>query len=73
MTRDISVTTETGVTTMKQTFESILNLRSTVVEAGDKIRQFGDTAPEILKAVSSINQTAMQTNVLALNSSFGCS
>ncbi len=71
MSLDILVTAETGVTTMEETFESILNLRSTVVEAGYKVKRFGDKTQGILKAASSINQFALQTNVIALNSGFG--
>jgi len=55
--------------TIDLTGQSILNLQETVVETSHNVRRLGETIQQISKALFSINQISLQTNVLAINAS----
>jgi twitching motility protein PilJ len=46
-----------------------LQLRETVAETAKKVKRLGESSQQISKAVSLINQIALQTNLLAINAS----
>ena len=54
---------------MEETVSSILKLCSTVTETAYKVKRFGESSRDISKVAASINQIALQTNVLAVNAS----
>jgi twitching motility protein PilJ len=54
---------------MEQTVSSIVQLRETVAETAKKVKRLGESSQQISKAVSLINQIALQTNLLAINAS----
>jgi twitching motility protein PilJ len=58
-----------GGTTMDETVTSIDQLRETVAETAKKVKRLGESSQQISKAVSLINQIALQTNLLAINAS----
>jgi methyl-accepting chemotaxis protein PixJ len=64
-----STTAESGGKTMDRTVDSILMLRETVAETAKKVKRLGESSQQISKAVSLINQIALQTNLLAINAS----
>ncbi len=64
-----STTAESGGKTMDRTVDSILMLRETVAETSKKVKRLGESSQQISKAVSLINQIALQTNLLAINAS----
>ncbi len=62
-----SETAETGGQAMDLTVQNILNLREIIGETSKKVKRLGESSQQISKAVSLINQIAMQTNLLAIN------
>jgi twitching motility protein PilJ len=67
--RSASTTAEMGGEDMDLTVNSIVQLRDTVTETAKKIKRLGEASQQISKAVTLINQIAMQTNLLAVNAS----
>jgi methyl-accepting chemotaxis protein PixJ len=67
--RTASSSAEVGGEAMEQTVSSILQLRETVAETAKKVKRLGESSQQISKAVSLINQIALQTNLLAINAS----
>jgi twitching motility protein PilJ len=67
VTRTASQTAETSGAAMDLTVKNILNLRETIGETAKKVKRLGESSQQISKAVSLINQIAMQTNLLAIN------
>ena len=65
--QSVSNTAEVGGAAMDGTVQSILNLRSTVAETANKVHHIGESSEQISRAVFSINQIALQTNILAIN------
>ena len=63
----VSTTAEVGEAAMDGTVQSILNLRSTVAQTATKVHHIGESSEQISRAVFSINQIALQTNILAIN------
>jgi len=47
--------------------QNILSLREIIGETSKKVKRLGESSQQISKAVSLINQIAMQTNLLAIN------
>lgn len=64
-----SNTAKVGEVAIDKTVASILGLRETVGETGKKVKRLGESSQQISKAVSLINQIALQTNLLAINAS----
>ncbi|MEL4894564.1 methyl-accepting chemotaxis protein [Crocosphaera sp. Alani8] len=64
-----STTAEIGGADMEQTVSNIFQLRETVAETTKKVKRLGESSQQISKAVSLINQIALQTNLLAINAS----
>ena len=64
-----SMTAETGEATIDLTVESIMQSRETVAETAKKVKRLGESSQQISKAVSLINQIALQTKLLAINAS----
>jgi methyl-accepting chemotaxis protein len=62
-----STTAETGGQAMDLTVQNILTLREIIGETSKKVKRLGESSQQISKAVSLINQIAMQTNLLAIN------
>jgi methyl-accepting chemotaxis protein len=62
-----STTAETSGQAMDLTVQNILNLREIIGETSKKVKRLGESSQQISKAVSLINQIAMQTNLLAIN------
>ncbi|ESA32817.1 methyl-accepting chemotaxis sensory transducer [Leptolyngbya sp. Heron Island J] len=62
-------TAKVGTTSMDQTVDSILQLRSTVGETAKKIKRLGESAQKISQTVSLIDEIALKTNLLAVNAS----
>ncbi|MUG96702.1 GAF domain-containing protein [Scytonema sp. UIC 10036] len=58
---------ETGGTAMDLTVENIMSLRDTVGETATKVKRLGESSQQISRVVGLINQIAMQTNLLAIN------
>jgi methyl-accepting chemotaxis protein PixJ len=56
-----------GETAMSQTVDSITSLQQTVSTTTQKLSQLGDAAQSISRVVSLINQIAIQTDLLAIN------
>ncbi|GAA6621601.1 MHYT domain-containing protein [Scytonema sp. NUACC26] len=69
MARSASTTAEAGKNVMERTVNSIMNLRLTISETAKKVKRLGEASQEITKVVSLINQIALQTNVLSINTS----
>jgi twitching motility protein PilJ len=67
--RTASTSAQMGGEAMEQTVDSILQLRETVAETAKKVKRLGESSQQISKAVSLINQIALQTNLLAINAS----
>ncbi|MCX7594701.1 MAG: methyl-accepting chemotaxis protein [Fischerella sp.] len=67
--RTASHTAETGGEAMDLTVESNLSLRETMGETAKKIKRLGESLQEISRVVALINHIAMQTNLLAINTS----
>ncbi len=55
--------------TMDRTVESILNLRNTVGETAKKMKRLGESSQKISQVVSTIEEIALKTNLLAINAS----
>jgi methyl-accepting chemotaxis protein PixJ len=62
-----SATAETSGQAMDLTVQNILSLREIIGETSKKVKRLGESSQQISKAVSLINQIAMQTNLLAIN------
>jgi twitching motility protein PilJ len=62
-----SATAETSGSAMDLTVQNILTLREIIGETSKKVKRLGESSQQISKAVSLINQIAMQTNLLAIN------
>ncbi|NMF84771.1 GAF domain-containing protein [Nodosilinea sp. P-1105] len=62
-----STTAETSGKAMDLTVQNILSLREIIGETSKKVKRLGESSQQISKAVSLINQIAMQTNLLAIN------
>ncbi|TVQ09005.1 MAG: GAF domain-containing protein [Leptolyngbya sp. DLM2.Bin27] len=62
-----STTAESGGQAMDLTVQNILSLREIIGETSKKVKRLGESSQQISKAVSLINQIAMQTNLLAIN------
>ena len=62
-----SATAATGGQAMDLTVQNILSLREIIGETSKKVKRLGESSQQISKAVSLINQIAMQTNLLAIN------
>ncbi|WP_017299222.1 GAF domain-containing protein [Nodosilinea nodulosa] len=62
-----SATAETSGQAMDLTVQNILTLREIIGETSKKVKRLGESSQQISKAVSLINQIAMQTNLLAIN------
>jgi methyl-accepting chemotaxis protein PixJ len=60
---------ETGGRAMDNTVTNINQLRETVAETAKKVKRLGESSQQISKAISLINQIALQTNLLAINAS----
>ncbi|MDJ0632877.1 MAG: methyl-accepting chemotaxis protein [Xenococcaceae cyanobacterium MO_188.B29] len=60
---------ETGEEAIDKTVNTIVQLRSTVIETGDKVKRLDESSERIFKAISLINQIALKTNLLAVNAS----
>ncbi|MEC4817474.1 MAG: methyl-accepting chemotaxis protein, partial [Scytonema sp. PMC 1069.18] len=58
---------------MEDTVTSILNLKKTITQTAEKIRQFDESSQEISRVVTLIDQIALQTNLLSLNASLEAS
>ncbi|HEY9901222.1 MAG TPA: methyl-accepting chemotaxis protein [Candidatus Sericytochromatia bacterium] len=65
--RTASVTAEAGAAAMECTVTKIMSLRETVTETAHKVKRLGESAQQISKVVSLVNQIALQTNLLAVN------
>ena len=63
------VTAQEGNEAMTQTAENIQELRSTVGDTTEKIKQMGASAQKISKVVSIIDQISLKTTLLAMNAS----
>ncbi len=64
-----AIMAETGEDAIDKTVNTIVQLRSTVIETGDKVKRLDESSQRILKAISLINQIALKTNLLAVNAS----
>ncbi|MBE9111924.1 GAF domain-containing protein [Nodosilinea sp. LEGE 07298] len=62
-----STTAATSGHAMDLTVQNILTLREIIGETSKKVKRLGESSQQISKAVSLINQIAMQTNLLAIN------
>ncbi len=67
VTRNASQTAEIGGAAMDHTVENILSLRATIGETAKKVKRLGESSQQISHVASLINQIAMQTNLLAIN------
>ncbi|NJK41743.1 MAG: hypothetical protein HC934_11080 [Acaryochloridaceae cyanobacterium SU_2_1] len=67
--QNASQTAISGGLAMDETVSSIGQLRETVAETAKKVKRLGESSQQISKAVSLINQIALQTNLLAINAS----
>lgn len=67
--RSASSNAEAGGEAMDLTVETIVELRETVAGTAKKVKRLGESSQQISKAVSLINQIALQTNLLAINAS----
>jgi methyl-accepting chemotaxis protein len=67
--RSASLTAQSGGAAMDRTVASIGQIRETVAETAKKVKRLGESSQQISKAVSLINQIALQTNLLAINAS----
>lgn len=62
-----SATANLGGEAMERTVDSILQLQETILITTKKVKQLGQSSQQIAKAISSINQIALKTKVLAVN------
>lgn len=60
-------TAEVGRVAVNDTVQDIATLRLTMGETAKKVKRLGESAQQISKAISLINQIELQTNVLAIN------
>lgn len=67
--RVTSTRAEHGSKAMERTVDGFLSLRKTVSQTAQKVKCLGESSRQISKAVSLINQIAMQTKMLSLNAS----
>ncbi|GAB1543556.1 hypothetical protein NUACC21_62310 [Scytonema sp. NUACC21] len=58
---------ETGGAAMDLTVENIISLRETIGETAKKVKRLGESSQQISRVVGLIDQIAMQTNLLAIN------
>lgn len=58
---------ETGDAAMDLTVENIMSLRETIGITTKKVKRLGESSQQIYRVVGLINQIAMQTNLLAIN------
>ena len=64
-----AIMAENGEEAIDKTVSTIVQLRSTVIETGDKVKRLDESSQRILKAISLINQISLKTNLLAVNAS----
>lgn len=64
-----AIMAETGEEAIDKTVNTIVQLRSTVIETGGKVKRLEESSQRILKAISLINQISLKTNLLAVNAS----
>ncbi|MGK7949186.1 MAG: methyl-accepting chemotaxis protein [Xenococcaceae cyanobacterium] len=64
-----AIMAETGEEAIDKTVNTIVQLRSTVIETGDKVKRLEESSQRILKAISLIEQISLKTNLLAVNAS----
>ena len=64
-----AIMAETGEEAIDKTVNTIVQLRSTVIETGDKVKRLDESSQRIFKAISLINQISLKTNLLAVNAS----
>jgi len=62
-----STTATSSGQAMDLTVQNILSLREIIGDTSKKVKRLGESSQQISKAVSLINQIAMQTNLLAIN------
>ncbi|MBF2013658.1 MAG: GAF domain-containing protein [Rivularia sp. T60_A2020_040] len=60
-------TANAGVTAIDLTVDNIHYLRETIGDTAKKVKLLGESSQKISHVISSINQIAMQTNLLAIN------
>ncbi|ACK72965.1 methyl-accepting chemotaxis sensory transducer [Gloeothece citriformis PCC 7424] len=58
-----------GSQAMETTVESIINLRNTISETAQKMKQLGESSQRISQVVAIIEEIALKTNLLAINAS----
>jgi methyl-accepting chemotaxis protein PixJ len=64
-----TATAQQGGKAIDNTVTNINQLRDTVAETAKKVKRLGESSQQISKAISLINQIALQTNLLAINAS----
>jgi methyl-accepting chemotaxis protein len=64
-----TATAKQGGRSIDNTVININQLRDTVAETAKKVKRLGESSQQISKAISLINQIALQTNLLAINAS----
>ncbi|MUG99745.1 PAS domain-containing protein [Scytonema sp. UIC 10036] len=69
MARTASTAAESGNSSMDLTVNNIMNLRLTMAEAAKKVKRLGESSQEIYRVVALIKQIALQTNLIAINTS----
>ncbi|WP_416674886.1 GAF domain-containing protein [Egbenema bharatensis] len=62
-----SKTSEVGKTAVDRAVQNILSQRDVIGETAKKVKRLGESSQEISKAVSLIEQIALQTNLLSIN------
>lgn len=67
--QDTFITTRDSSLNMRNTVDSILNLRATVAETSKKMKRLGESTQKISQVVSLIDEIALKTNLLAINTS----
>jgi methyl-accepting chemotaxis protein len=67
--QDTFITTQDSSLNMRNTVDSILKLRATVAETAKKMKRLGESTQKISQVVSLIDEIALKTNLLAINTS----